>query len=232
MIGSLVAPAAMVLLLGAVRIGLVRPLHGLLLFLLLWVAGGAVSALLAYRALRAEQGGWAAHAAVAALLLGTFLIVAVRSRGAAAIHDVTTAPADPPEYVQAPALAGNRGRDLTYPHGAPDTPQIQRRAYPDLEPLHLPLAPTEAHERALAVAREMGWEITWSNRRQGRFEAVAVSPLFRFVDDVAVRVRAAAGGGCIVDVRSTSRQGRSDMGANAARIRAFAARLRAGVQGG
>ena len=49
--------------------------------------------------------------------------------------------------------------------------------------------------------------------------------IFRFVDDVVVRVRPAEGGGAIVDVRSKSRDGRGDLGANAARIRAFAEKL-------
>jgi uncharacterized protein (DUF1499 family) len=49
--------------------------------------------------------------------------------------------------------------------------------------------------------------------------------VFRFVDDVLVRVRPADGGGALVDVRSKSRDGRGDLGVNAARIRAFAEKL-------
>jgi uncharacterized protein (DUF1499 family) len=46
---------------------------------------------------------------------------------------------------------------------------------------------------------------------------------FRFKDDVVVRVRAdpARPGGSIVDMRSISRVGGSDVGVNAARIRSF-----------
>jgi uncharacterized protein (DUF1499 family) len=59
----------------------------------------------------------------------------------------------------------------------------------------------------------------------GTLLARETSTIFRFVDDVVVRVRPAAGGGSIVDVRSKSRVGRGDIGANAARIRRFAAEL-------
>jgi uncharacterized protein (DUF1499 family) len=51
-----------------------------------------------------------------------------------------------------------------------------------------------------------------------------VTRIFRFVDDIVVRVRP-SNGGSIVDVRSKSRDGRGDMGANAARIRAFRDKL-------
>ncbi|MCA6329217.1 MAG: DUF1499 domain-containing protein, partial [Phenylobacterium sp.] len=45
-------------------------------------------------------------------------------------------------------------------------------------------------------------------------------------DDVAVRIRPSATGGSVVDVRSTSRVGLSDLGANAKRIEAFLAGLK------
>ena len=47
-----------------------------------------------------------------------------------------------------------------------------------------------------------------------------MTAIFRFVDDIAIRVRPTASG-TVVDVRSKSRDGRGDLGANAERIRAF-----------
>ena len=67
----------------------------------------------------------------------------------------------------------------------------------------------------------------------GALELLAVTPLMRFKDDVAVRVRAvpaaAAGGGAmiVVDVRSASRVGKGDLGANAARIAKYLEALKA-----
>jgi uncharacterized protein (DUF1499 family) len=47
----------------------------------------------------------------------------------------------------------------------------------------------------------------------------------RFVDDIVIRVTA-DGSGSRVDMRSLSRQGRSDFGVNAARIRAYMGELK------
>ena len=54
----------------------------------------------------------------------------------------------------------------------------------------------------------------------GRVEAVATSFWFGFKDDLVVRVQATPSGSRI-DVRSVSRVGQSDLGANAARIEKF-----------
>ena len=54
----------------------------------------------------------------------------------------------------------------------------------------------------------------------GRIEARQQSRWFRFTDDIVLRV-AGDEVGSRIDMRSTSRQGRSDYGVNAARIRAF-----------
>lgn len=54
-------------------------------------------------------------------------------------------------------------------------------------------------------------------RAPERSKATDTSFWFRFKDDVVIRVRA-ADGGTVVDVRSVSRVGQGDLGANAARI--------------
>ena len=61
----------------------------------------------------------------------------------------------------------------------------------------------------------------------GRVEARSTSKIFRFVDDIVVRVVPAPDNPehSIVDIRSRSRDGRGDLGANAARIRAFTQQL-------
>ena len=87
----------------------------------------------------------------------------------------------------------------------------------------------QALERARRAAESLGWQVAevrppQNEGGEGRLEAREVSGLFRFVDDVAVRVRPAEGGSR-VDVRSKSRVGQGDVGANAKRIRAFKAAL-------
>lgn len=138
------------------------------------------------------------------------------------INDVTTTPEAPPAFVVLAQAAPNKGRDMGYP---PGNAPVQKLAYPDLAPLSLSQAPGACFERALAAAKTMPrWQVVSQEAASGRLEAVATTALFRWKDDVVVEVRPAAGG-CAVHVRSKSRTGRGDFGANAKRIRAFLARL-------
>jgi uncharacterized protein (DUF1499 family) len=134
------------------------------------------------------------------------------------INDITTNPDDPPEFVAAKRAEANAGRDLSYP-GA-DFAAQQRAGYPDLGPLRLDVPQVVALQRARQVAADLGWRITGRDSVRGSLEATDTSRVFRFVDDVVVRVRI-DGARSVLDVRSKSRDGRSDLGANAARIRAF-----------
>jgi uncharacterized protein (DUF1499 family) len=74
----------------------------------------------------------------------------------------------------------------------------------------------------------MGWAIAAQVPDEGRIEATATTFWFGFKDDVVIRLRPEAGG-TRVDVRSESRVGGSDVGANAARIRAYSRKLREAV---
>ncbi|MDH4188618.1 MAG: DUF1499 domain-containing protein [Betaproteobacteria bacterium] len=137
------------------------------------------------------------------------------------IHDVSTDSDHPPRFVAALSVRRDAPNSTDY---SPDTAALQKKAYPDIGPAQIDAAPAAAFERALAAARAMGWEIIASVPADGRIEAVASTLLFGFKDDVVIRV-AAHGGGSRVDIRSLSRVGRSDLGANARRIRAFLGRL-------
>jgi uncharacterized protein (DUF1499 family) len=67
----------------------------------------------------------------------------------------------------------------------------------------------------------MGWKIVDENPEEGRVEATATTRWFGFKDDIVIRIAPATGAGSRVDIRSVSRVGRSDVGTNARRIRAF-----------
>lgn len=139
------------------------------------------------------------------------------------IHDISTDTGDPPKFA---AVLARRGADSNSAEWAGDAVAVQQRiAYPDVKPLHLIVPPPQAFDRALATARSMGWEIVDASPDQGRIEATATTTWFGFKDDVVVRVRPDPNGST-VDVRSLSRVGRSDLGANANRIRRYLARLR------
>jgi uncharacterized protein (DUF1499 family) len=167
---------------------------------------------------RTGRGAAAAGAGLGAAATAVVLLGAGSAAGLPAINDITTDPADPPAFAAALELPANRGRDMGYPGESFASPQ--RSAYPDLAPLRVVLPPAEAFARARAAIDELGWEVTAEDPVAGRLEATDTSPVFRFVDDIAIRIRA-DGAGSRVDVRSKSRDGKGDLGANAARIRAF-----------
>lgn len=139
------------------------------------------------------------------------------------INDITTDLADPPEFVAILPVRASAPVSAAYP--GKDTADAQRAGYPDIAPIDLPTPPQAAFERALAVARDMGWSIVATDLAAGRIEATATTAWFGFRDDVVIRVKA-AGSGSRVDIRSLSRVGKSDLGTNAKRIRDFSARLR------
>ena len=138
------------------------------------------------------------------------------------IHDISTDLDDPPAFVAALPLRGADANPVE--HGGGVVAEAQRSAYPDIQPLALGLPPAEAFAVALRAARAMGWEIVAQDAAAGRIEATATTLWFGFKDDVVVRVRPLDGGSRI-DVRSVSRVGVSDVGANAKRVRAYLAKL-------
>lgn len=102
---------------------------------------------------------------------------------------------------------------------------VQRAYYPDIRPLAAPgLMPAKAYAAALAATHAMGWKIVQADAGNGHIEATATTAWFGFKDDIAIDV-SAAGGGSVINVRSESRLGLSDLGKNAERVRAYLNRL-------
>jgi uncharacterized protein (DUF1499 family) len=210
-----------------IQLGAVAPLFGFQAFFGLGLLLGLIALVLApfaLRATRADSGrsgrglAWLGFGC-GALLVAVLFVAARPGAGLPPINDISTDLADPPAFASDPA---GRGRDMSYP--ADFVPQV-RAAYPDLAPIRVSSDPARALALAEETARGLGWEIVSSDPAVGTLLARETTRIFRFVDDVLVRVRPAEGGGAIVDVRSKSRDGRGDLGANAARIRAFAEKL-------
>lgn len=209
-----------------VQIGVLPPISAFYLFALGAVLGGLISFLLGAVGLFLTNGGrdpaGARRAWIGAgggvLLLGTVLMGLAGGGGEAPpINDITTNLDFPPSYSAASTEPANEGRDMSYPA---DFASIVRHAYPDLAPMKVDQPTDEAYRSAVGAARRLGWTITFEDSAAGVFEAQEVSAVFHFVDDIAVRVLA-DGSRSVVDIRSKSRDGRGDMGVNAARIRAF-----------
>jgi len=110
-------------------------------------------------------------------------------------------------------------------YGGAEIAAKQAGAYPDLKTIPLSLPPEQAFGVALATAQRMGWRIVAAVPTEGRIEASDTTFWFGFIDDIVIRVRP-EGNGALLDIRSVSRVGLSDVGTNAGRIRKFIARLK------
>lgn len=144
------------------------------------------------------------------------------------IHDITTDTDDPPVFVDIAPLRADAPNPAEY--AGEETAQQQREAYPDLETLTLDADVTRVIDASTAVAEAMDWELIAVDAGEGRLEATATTQWFGFQDDVVIRVRA-TDEGSELDIRSKSRVGRSDVGKNAERIRAFRERLQMHLDG-
>jgi uncharacterized protein (DUF1499 family) len=211
---------------------------------LLALAGGALllvlGALLAIvgllaataKKLPAPRGLAVAGVVVALAITGYLLSWLQQARGVPPIHEVSTDLVDPPPFVavkeirdRIPGLnPSDYVAQMPGRNGTIDVPALQRQAYSDVQPLVLQVPAQEAFARVEQAARELGWEIVAAVPEEGRLEATDTTRFFGFKDDVVVRLRS-EGGATRIDVRSKSRVGLSDVGANAARIRSFLARV-------
>ncbi len=167
-----------------------------------------------YRGLISALAGFTLGAAVAAVPYSHLRL----ARSVPPIHDISTDVETPPHFVAVLPLRANAPNTADY--GGESVARQQRAAYPEIGPVHLNLPSQQAFARALAAARDLGWEIVAAVPDEGRIEATDRSFWFGFKDDVVVRVRA-ENDGSRIDARSVSRVGRSDVGANARRLRRF-----------
>jgi len=140
-----------------------------------------------------------------------------------AIHDITTDTMNPPQFVAILPLRKDAPNPADY--GGPVVAEQQKKAYPDLRTEVLNVPANHTFDMAQATARAMGWQIVAAEPAEGRIEATDTTFWFGFTDDIVIRI-GAAGGRSLLDIRSVSRVGKSDVGTNARRIRTFLKRIR------
>ncbi|MGV6801836.1 MAG: DUF1499 domain-containing protein [bacterium] len=140
-----------------------------------------------------------------------------------AIHDITTDVAYPPVFVE---LIDIRTADHASNPPEYDTnqSQLQLEAYPDIKTLSYDKDFETIYQAALEVVKEMGLKVVATEENAGRIEATATTSWWGFKDDVVIRVNRFATP-ITVDIRSKSRIGKSDLGANAERIETFMEKL-------
>ena len=195
--------------------------QGLLLYALACLGAALLLAILLALLLLPRYAPWrgAILGRAALALPGTLLLlVLLANRGDhPPIHDITTDTGDPPQFTAAESVRGAEANPLDID---PLVIEQQQAAYPELDTLVTSLSIDEAFDRALAVANALGWEVYHQDRNAGFIEAVDTTPIMGFSDDIVIRVRSSARG-TLLDLRSVSRVGISDLGANADRIRTF-----------
>ncbi len=218
----------------AYRIGLLGEVPSIALFIL-----GATTAICALacgvwglaRALTpsARAGGGPASAlsaAIGGMAIASILYwMVLPGWDAPHVHDVTTSPGDPPEYLLLRGVHYARRDYLSYRDYDARSKGAVARAYPQIRTLVFDRSLRQVFSAADAAARDLHWTVFVADPTRGRIEAADWATIFGFVDDIVIRVRLNPAGYTVLDVRSASRTGAVDMGRNARRIQQFTAAL-------
>jgi uncharacterized protein (DUF1499 family) len=216
----------------AAHFGLTPPFKGFQIFLVGFFFAGVAIALgiLGMLLTRGEERRGGQTRARIGLILGLLVAapivgVVLRHR-AVPINDITTDTHNPPQFVAALKMSPECGEGLAYnPKFAP----IQEKNYPGLAPITLDGTPNIVYKRVEILAGEIpNWSITRNDQSAHELEGVSTSALFKFKDDFIIQVRPDGTDKSIVEMRSKSRCGVSDLGANYDRIMSFFRILKTG----
>ncbi len=197
------------------------------------MAGGlfALLSMILSFAIQPRKGFFVGAFALIIPLVGLGQLSGVKTKVASLpfIHDITTDTQDVPTFTDAilserakvegvntvEYIGKTAGKDKVL------VSVLQTKAYPEVRPLILSGEPDVVFGEAKAAVRQLGWALKSENTQAGIIEATDTTFWYGFKDDIVIRIRPAEGGGSVLDIRSISRVGGSDIGANAARIRKF-----------
>ncbi len=238
-IGGPVLAVAMALATGAGMIGWETGLGSLRSLLMVTVAGLVLTIVGLIIVLFGRRWPLLKWGLLAAVVSGAFLAyVGVwlgQMSAVPPIHDVSTDLTTPPEFAVLELRADNR--EAVPPGIDPRMAALDNamrwrlyhtEAYGDIRPIIVPTSVPDTVAAAEQLVEDRGWTLATSNAAAGRVEATETVSLYGFRDDVVLRIVPNADGpGSIVDMRSVSRVGVSDLGVNAERVREFLADLQA-----
>lgn len=149
------------------------------------------------------------------------------------LNDIQTTPSDPIHFT---ALLSERPADanpLVDP--TPQQAAMEAEGYPDIKPMYLERSAPEVFSLVSEVVHRLGWNIvvneTPGESGVGRIEATDKTLIMGYTDDVVVRVKG-DDAHTQIDMRSASRYGTRDFGANADRIRKFYGEVTAALEKG
>lgn len=206
-------------------------LHFRVSFILISLAS-LVALVLATLALRALLNGRPDSpgeytAAWASIIVGVTPFFVLLSYGFAALnlpqlYDISTDTETPPPLLAAASLRTTAHHSTAYP--GTESAHLQRQFYPEIMSLRTSRSPADLADKTRLYIQQQHWELITDARENRLIEAVVTTPLFGFKDDFVVRIED-AGDYRIVDARSASRLGKSDLGTNAKRVLRYLAAM-------
>ena len=131
------------------------------------------------------------------------------------IHDISTDLVNPPAFVAIAPLRADSPNPAAY--DGVETAEQQRIGYPELQTLRYDQTQPELMAASKQAIENLGWELVNIDADKGIIEATDSTAWFGFKDDVVVRITD-NDNERLVDIRSKSRIGGSDLGKNAARV--------------
>ena len=191
-----------------------------------YVGGAALILIILQVLINRKSVSWGStfiYAAMALVAVGMPVSMMSKASAVPPIHDITTDVTNPPEFVAIAPLREGAPNPVSYEGG--DVTKQQLEAYPEIKTQLLPQSINEVYIAAERAIDALGWERVTEGALPNTLEATDTTTWFGFKDDVVVRLTV-QNDDTLVDVRSKSRVGKSDLGKNAQRIDAFLFELR------
>lgn len=104
-------------------------------------------------------------------------------------------------------------------------------SFPELRPPVFPVSAQRLFDAAAAACTRLGWAAVASDPEKGTLQVVVTTWLWGFKDDVRIVVRPAGEGASMLSVRSASRVGKGDLGANTRHLLDLLAAVDAELEG-
>ena len=149
------------------------------------------------------------------------------------LNDIETTPRQPMEFKQLPAMRPADADRIERPDLA--AAELQEKAYPDIRPMELERSLVETFDIVHEAVKRLGWTIVLNEPpdgdQPGRIEATNRTLIMGFTDDALIRVTG-DDAHAFIDMRSASRYGRHDLGANADHIRTLFAEVQSALEKG
>jgi len=191
-----------------------------------YVGGAALILIILQVLINRKSVSWGStfiYAAMALVAVGMPVSMMSKASAVPPIHDITTDVTNPPEFVAIAPLREGAPNPVSYEGGEVTKQQLE--AYPEIKTQLLPQSINEVYMAAERAIDALGWERVTEGALPNTLEATDTTTWFGFKDDVVVRLTV-QNDDTLVDVRSKSRVGKSDLGKNAQRIDAFLFELR------